>query len=286
MDRSAEQPAKIPLLQTADQYLAWKTRVYDKCWAVTGHDLAETTDEDCKAGLKAAAEVKDMGKRDNWVSICWMIVTGSLHDDLLLKLTTKRGLLASLMTEINAALMINSAEEVQPLRLELYAASMQKDGNSDLQSYIAYLTHRLKKLQSHAAAVPEGEAVAIFIHGLHPIYQPLQVHFALPGVMPKTFDAAVDVVRKYSATPAVAAELAKVKAGAMSQHMFAATPAPSASSKPLCRQFSRYGSCQLGAKCKFSHTSTPSSQTTPQTGQPNSQGHNPQRSMKCAFVCV
>ena len=243
-------------MQTADQYLAWKTRVYDKCWAVTGHDLAETTDDDCKAGLKAASELKDVHKRDNWVSICWMIVTGSLHDDLLLKLTTKLGLLASLMSEINAALMINSAEEVQPLRLELYAASMQKDGNSDLQSYIAYLTHPLKKLQSHGA-VPEGEAVAIFIHGLHP----LQVHFARPGVMPKTFDSAVDVVRKYSATPTVATELAKVKAGAMSQHMFAAAPAPSTSSKILCRQFARSGSCQFGAKCRFSHTSTPSPQT-------------------------
>ena len=47
--------------------------------------------------------------------------------------------------------MINSAEEVQPLRLELYAASMIKDGNCDLQSYIAYLTHRLKKLEAHGA---------------------------------------------------------------------------------------------------------------------------------------
>ena len=31
--------AKLPLLKTADQYLAWKTRVMDKCWAATGHDL-------------------------------------------------------------------------------------------------------------------------------------------------------------------------------------------------------------------------------------------------------
>ena len=133
MDRSAE--AKIPLLQTADQYLAWKTRVFDKCWAVTGHDIAETTDAECTAALKTAAETKDASKRDNWVSTCWLIITSSLHDDLLLKLTTKRGMLASLMTEINAALLINSAEEVQPLRLELYGATMQKDGNSDLQSY-------------------------------------------------------------------------------------------------------------------------------------------------------
>ena len=63
MDRSSAEPAaKIPLLQTADQYLAWKTRVFDKCWAVTGHDLAETTDEACAAALRAAAEQKEPAK--------------------------------------------------------------------------------------------------------------------------------------------------------------------------------------------------------------------------------
>ena len=97
MDRADVHSAKIPQLQTADQYLAWKTRVYDKCWAVTGHDLAETTDADCVGALKAAADQKDPSKRDNWVSTCWLIITNSLHDDLLLKITTKRGMLASLM---------------------------------------------------------------------------------------------------------------------------------------------------------------------------------------------
>ena len=76
------------------------------------------------------------------------------------------------MGEINAALLINSAEEVQPLRLELYAATMQKDGNSDLQSYIAYLTHRMKKLASHGKPVEEEEMVSIFLKGLLPVYQP------------------------------------------------------------------------------------------------------------------
>ena len=74
---------KISLLQTADQYLAWKTRVTDKCWALTGRYVAEVSDADCIAGLKAAAEVKDPAKRDCWVSKCWLIITGSLHDDLL-----------------------------------------------------------------------------------------------------------------------------------------------------------------------------------------------------------
>src|ERR1044071_3529760 len=100
---------KISLLQTADQYLAWKTRVTDKCWALTGRDVAEVSDADCIAGLKAAAEVKDPAKRDCWVSKCWLIITGSLHDDLLLKMTAKRGMIQSLLVEINAALLINNA---------------------------------------------------------------------------------------------------------------------------------------------------------------------------------
>ena len=131
-----ESSAKLPLLKSAEQYLAWRTRIADKCWALTGHDIAELSDKECLAGMKAATEEKDFAKRDCWVSKCWLIITSSLHDDLLLKLTVKRGLIQSLLAEINAALLINNAEEVQPLRLELYGATMVKDGNSDLQSYI------------------------------------------------------------------------------------------------------------------------------------------------------
>ena len=85
-------------------------------------------------------------KKDMWVSKCWLVITTSLHDDLLVKLTTKRGMIASLLNEINAALLINSAEEVQPLRLELYSATMAREGNGDLQTYIAYLAQRQRKL--------------------------------------------------------------------------------------------------------------------------------------------
>src|SRR4029078_2294099 len=118
--------AKLPLLKSADQYLAWRTRVADKCWALTGHDLADVTDKECVAALKTAGDEKEAAKRDCWVSKCWLIITSSLHDDLLLKLTVKRGMIQSLMAEINAALQINSAEEIQPLRPELYGATMQK----------------------------------------------------------------------------------------------------------------------------------------------------------------
>ena len=97
---------------------------------------------------------------------------------------------------------------------------------SDLQTYIAYLHLRQKKLTAHGKPVEDEEMVGIFLKGLHPIYQPLQVQFALPGMTPKKFDGAVEIVRKYSATPAVAAE----QAGAVSQHMFPA--ASTATSKP------------------------------------------------------
>ena len=59
---------------------------------------------------------------------------------------------------------------------------MQKDGNSDLQTYIAYLVQRMRKLAAHGKAVEEEEMVAIFLKGLHPVYQPLQVQFAIPGM--------------------------------------------------------------------------------------------------------
>src|SRR5688572_1509767 len=121
-----EQSIRIPLLKTADQYLAWRARIYDKCWAVTGHDLSQVTDDECLAALKSASDEKDASKRDLWVSKCWMIITGSLSDELLLKMTAQRGLIRSLLNDINISLMINQAEEVTPLRLELYGATMQK----------------------------------------------------------------------------------------------------------------------------------------------------------------
>ena len=77
----------------------------------------------------------------------------------MLKLTVKRGLIQSLLTEINAALQINSAEEIQPLRLELYGATMQKDANCDLQTFIAYLLQRQKKLIAHGKPIEEEELI-------------------------------------------------------------------------------------------------------------------------------
>jgi hypothetical protein len=267
---------RIPALRTADQYLAWRTRVADKCWAISGRDILSVADDVCQKAMTVALESPNFVQL-NWVGKCWLTITGALHDDLLIKVAhVQRGHIHSLLAEISAALLVNSAEEVQPLRLELYGATMQKDCNSDLQTYIAYILQREKKLAFHKKPVEDSELIGIFLKGLHPVFQPLQVHFAIPNTLPNKFEAVVEIVRKYSATPVVAAELAKLKSNGLSQHMFPAAAQPRSDSKPLCRQFASKGSCRFGASCKFLHTSTP--------GQPQaeSKSNNGNNNQKCA----
>jgi hypothetical protein len=203
-----------------------------------------------------------------------MIITGSLSDELLLKMTAQRGLIRSLLNDINISLMINQAEEVTPLRLELYGATMQKEGNNDLQTYIAYLVMRKNKLEAHGKKVDDGEMVAIFLRGLHPLYQPLQLHFAIPGQMPNTFDKAVHIVRRYSATPAVVSELAKLKTPSISQHMFTVTTDATPAEKPLCWQYANKGSCKFGTSCRFTHTASPEPELSKPSERPK---------IRCAF---
>jgi hypothetical protein len=276
---AADSQCKTPLLKTADQYLAWKTRVFDKCWAVTGHDLSMVTDEECVTALKTL-EHKDADKRETWVSQCWMIITQALSDELLLKVTAQRGHLRSLLTDINVSLMINQAEEITPLRLELYGATMQKDGNNDLQSFIAYVMLRKNKLAAHGKQVDESELVAIFLKGLHPVYQQLQVYFTIPGNMPNSFERAVHIVRRFSAQTVIALELAKLKTPSISTHMFPTTT-PSTTpvnQKVRCHQFARFGNCRFGSNCKFQHVATPA-QSTPSPAP----GGKTNNKVKCAF---
>jgi hypothetical protein len=264
-------PSRVPMLRTADQYQAWRTRVANKCWALTGKDITLVQDDLCQKAMTAALESPTFDKL-NWVGRCWLTITGSLHDELLNKVAhVTRGHIHSLLVEINAALTVNSAEEIQPLRLELYGVTMQKDCSSDLQTYIAYLMQRQKKLAVLGKPIDDDELISIFLKGLHPLFQPLQVHFAIPGSCPTKFDTLVGIVRKFSATPVVASELAKLKSGGVSQNMFPITTAPQ--QKPVCRLFSSKGSCRFGANCKFVHTATPTTQSTEsKTG-----------TLKCAF---
>ena len=173
-----------------------------------------------------------------------------------------RGLLKSLLTEIGHAIMVNNLDEVPPLRLELYGATMQKDCGSDLQCWINYILERASKLLFLKKEVPQEELVAIFLKGLHPVpFQQLQVFFAIPGQMPKTFDAVVATTRKFASSPAVAMELAKLKSAGISQTMFPMVPQAQTKSKqtPRCRLFASSGQCRYGARCKFTHVSTPAS---------------------------
>jgi len=133
----------------------------------------------CTAALiKLYSEDTEDFAANSWVSTCWLILTKSLHDDILLKVAhVERGHIETLLKEIAASLVVHTLDEVGPLRLELYAASMLKNGNSDLQAYIAYLQMRQRKL-ALKKPVTEDELVSIF-KGLHPLFQPLQVHLAI-----------------------------------------------------------------------------------------------------------
>src|SRR5689334_18128648 len=68
-----------------------------------------------------------------------------------------------------------------------------------------------EKLNFLQSAVPEAELIHLFIKGLSPVFQPIQVHFAIPGTLPGNFMDVVAVVRRFSTNPVVAAELCKYK---------------------------------------------------------------------------
>ena len=207
------------ILRTADQYRLWKARVSTACWSATRADVFAVSDEDCDKSMKAY--VAGDAKAD-WVGRCWSIITNALHDELFMKLAhVKQGHIASLMAEIRAALLVNIAEDVQPLRLELYAATMQACSN-DLQTYISFIMLRKDKLLFLGVEVPDDELVHVFLKGLHSVFQPLQVHFAVPGTIPNSFEKTIDIVRKYAASPTVHSELSKLKSAGLSQNMFAA----------------------------------------------------------------
>jgi len=77
-----------------------------------------------------AEEAKKKKKSLDWVGKCWMSITGSLHDELFLKVIRR--------TRNDRHLNVRdpcytTGQDVHPLRIELYS-SMIKDGNNDLQS--------------------------------------------------------------------------------------------------------------------------------------------------------
>jgi hypothetical protein len=264
-------------LRTAEQYHLWKARVHAACWAATRLDVFTITNEVCDtlAASPSTSEEKDKPrpasespKVKDPVGKCWTLITGSLHDDLFIKLVhVQSGHIASLMAEIRSALLVNIAEDAQPLRLELYGASMQKDCNNDLQSFIAYIIQRRDKLLFLKIKIPEEELCQLFLKGLPSIFQPLQLHYAIPGNSPATFDALIATTRRFASTPIVTAELAKLKSSGLSQNIFTTISRPSpqqAKEQRYCYRFAKNGSCTFGDKCRFYHsTSSPPVPTPP-----------------------
>ena len=254
------------ILKTADQYDIWKSRVTDACWCATAKNVFNLSDDECKHAIELLEhpDTKPEHKAAaDWVGKCWTIITTSLHDEVYVKVThVSRGLIKSLLSEISHAMVVNNLEEVQPLRLELYGATMQKDCGSDLQCWINYILERASKLHFLKKEVPQEELVAIFLKGLHPVpFQQLQVFFAIPGQMPKTFDAVVATARKFASNPAVAQELAKLKSAGMSQSMFSVVQGPQNQKQTArCRLFASSGQCRFGSRCKFVHSPMPAPQ--------------------------
>jgi len=159
-------PSVKVVLRTADQYNLWKVRVSASCWAATRKHVFNITDEDCD---EASAAYERGDTKLDWVGKSWMIITSAIHDDLIMKLShVEDGKIASLIEEIRSALLVNIAEDIQPLRLELYAATMSAN-NSDLQSYVSFIIQRKEKLAFLDAAIPEEELVHVFLKGLLPV---------------------------------------------------------------------------------------------------------------------
>ena len=219
--------------------------------------------------LKLTEPTKDL------IGKCWTLVTSSLHDDLFLKLVhVEPGAMATLMQEIRSALLVNIAEDIQPVRLELYNASMQRDCNNDLQSFIAYIIQRNDKLLFLKVKVPDEELVHIFLKGLPFVFQPLQVHYAIPGNTPASFGDLVATTRKFASSPVVAAELAKLKSNGVSQNIFTSVsrlnPPTATKEKQYCFKYSKTGSCSFGDKCRYYHaTNGPTALSRPSSSAPS-----------------
>jgi hypothetical protein len=126
---------------------------------------------------------------------------------------------------------------------------MTKDCGNDLQSYIYYIKSRRDKLWFLGDEISEPELIHIFLRGLCTVFQPLQIQFALPGMTPDTLDKVIAVARKFSTTPVVAAELAKLKTP-NANVMIASNPPRTNTNRPnekqFCRNFTQFGTCKYG----------------------------------------
>ena len=277
-------------LRTADQYEAWVAKISDKCWSKTGKDIFTITDAACVAALtKLHSESKSSTEsaQHGWVTTCWSAITKSLHDEIMIKVAhVERGHIASLLKEIASALTVYNTDEVGILRLELFGATMEKC-NSDLQSFISYLQLRQRKLKFLKKSLADEDLVAIFVNGLHPILAPLKMHMRL--ALPTKLEDATAIVLAHCGTPEVKAELLKLKAPGLSQHMFPVMATPqqqhstTTTNRQPCHQFAR-GRCRY-SNCRFSHTPVPVGTSMPASAT-TGQRQRSNNSVRCAFCLI
>jgi hypothetical protein len=123
LNAQSDDAAKSPPLRTADQFPAWKERMTVRCWAIINKNVFDLSNADCKATMKTLDQ-KDPSKREDWITRVWVILSTSLHDDLLLRVVhIEPGLVHSLIREVETALQVHEPNEAQTLRIELYSAS-------------------------------------------------------------------------------------------------------------------------------------------------------------------
>ena len=154
------------------------------------------------------------------------------------------------LAEISQALVLHSAEEVQPCGWSCTGQPCSKMGTRTCRTYIVYILERAKKLAFHKKPVDDDELISsIFLKGLQPCV----------STCPSPFCDSWHLHALAAPAPAMAAELAKLKSAGVSQSMFPATMSPGTGSvsKAPCRQFTSKGACRFGASCKFSHAATP-----------------------------
>ena len=96
--------------------------------------------------------------------------------------------------------------------MELYGATMAKDGQNDLQTFVCYIKTKRDKLKFLKVDVPQSDLISIFLHGLHPVFQPLKLHYAVKSNRDgRNFDEIIETIRNYSEQPAVIVELTKLR---------------------------------------------------------------------------
>ena len=76
--------ASVKPLWTLDQYFLWKARITHVCWGTSKRDIFTVSDENCVDNINAVE--KGESKHD-WVSKCWTLLIGSMHDEVFMKVS-------------------------------------------------------------------------------------------------------------------------------------------------------------------------------------------------------